>query len=442
MSATRPGRRGNGGMNRREFLRLGGAGLAGAALLGTLAGCGGSSAGSGGLTVASWDIASDALRNTIPLFKKKRPGTDVSMQSITIDYQQLVPRLQAGSGAPDVFSLAQQDFQNFLLRFPGEFVDVTDRMEKYTSQFAEAPLSHARKDGKLFAVPWDMGPVGLWYRKDLFEEAGITPEDVATYDGFIQAGKELEQKIGGGTKMTAFDASGGGTNPSHYHILLNQQDGSFYGSGGRIDFTNEKSYAAMGLLDRFVNEEIVIDTPTYDESSRAISNGDTATSMGAAWDVGTIKSAGGGAQKGKWDVMPLPAFARGGRREATLSGSVLVISSQTQNEDAAWDFIEQALLTREGQARSWEQGLFPSWEPYWETEAFNEPDPYFGFAVAPKFADIARSVPALDYGPHFLDFQKPLMDAYSAVLTGDTTPQDAMAQAEERAASASGLEVA
>ncbi len=172
-------------MNRRKFLRLGGAGLAGAALLGsgTLAGCGGGLSGSGGgLTVASWDIASDALRNTIPLFKKKRPGTDVSMQSITIDYQQLVPRLQAGSGAPDVFSLAQQDFQNFLTRFPGEFVDVTDRMEKYTSQFAEAPLSHARKDGKLFAVPWDMGPVGLWYRKDLFEKAGISPEDVATYD--------------------------------------------------------------------------------------------------------------------------------------------------------------------------------------------------------------------------------------------------------------------
>lgn len=435
---------GRGGMNRRDFLRLGSAGLAGAALLGsgTLAGCGGGSSASGGLTVASWDIASDALRNTIPLFKKKRPGTDVSMQSITIDYQQLVPRLQAGAGAPDVFSLAQQDFQNFLTRFPGEFVDVTDRMEKYASQFAEAPLSHARKGGKFFGVPWDMGPVGLWYRKDLFEKAGISPEDVATYDGFIEAGKELEQRVGGGTKMTAFDASGGGTNPSHYHILLNQQSGSFYGSGGKIDFTNEKSYVAMDLLDRFVNEDIAIDTPTYDESARAISNGDTATSMGAAWDVGTIKNAGGKGQKEKWDVMPLPAFMRGGPREATLSGSVLVISSQTQNEDAAWDFIEQALLTKEGQAESWAQGLFPSWEPYWETDAFNEADPYFGFPVAPKFADIARNVPALDYGPHFLDFQKPLMDAYSAILTGDTTPRDAMAQAEERAASASGLEVA
>ena len=431
-------------MSRRRFLRMGGAGLAGAALLGsgTLAGCGGGGSAGGGLTVASWDVASDALKATFPLFKKKHPGTDVQMQAMTIDYQQIIPRLQAGSGAPDVFPIAQQDFQNFLMRFPDQFVDVSDRLEKYTDQFAEAPLSHARKDGKFFGVPWDMGPVGLWYRTDLFERAGISPDEVATYDNFIGAGKTLQQEVGGQTKMTAFDTSGGGTNPSHYHILLNQQDGSFYRSGGRIDFTNEKSYTAMGMLDRFVTEGIAIDTPTYDEFSRVISNSDTATSMGAAWDLGSIKSAGGNAQKGKWDVTPLPAFTEGGPRDATLSGSVLVISSQTEDVDAAWDFIEQALLTKEGQAESWAQGLFPSWTPFWETEAFNEPDPYFGFAVAPKFAEIARNVPALEYGPHFLDFQKPLMDAYAAVLTGETAPQDAMAQAEERAASASGLKVA
>ena len=62
--------------------------------------------------------------------------------------------------------------------------------------------------------------------------------------------------------------------------------------------------------------------------------------------------------------------------------------------------------------------------------------------MAPKFADIAANVPALDYGPHFLDFQKPLMDAYAAVLTGETAPPEAFAQAEERAASASGLKIA
>ena len=430
-------------MNRRDFLRLGGAGLAGAALLGsgTLAGCG-TSSDSGGLTVASWDVADDALKATFPLFKKKRPNTQISMQAMTIDYQQIIPRLQAGDGAPDVFPIAQQDFQNFLMRFPGAFVDVTDRMEKYRDQFAEAPLSHAQSDGKLFGVPWDMGPVAMWYRKDMFERAGVSVDDVATYEGFIQAGKAVQQEVGGSTKMTAFDTSGGGTNPSHYHILLNQQDGSFYGPGNKLDFTNEKSFTAMGMLDRFVTEGITIDTPNYDEFARVVTNSDTATTLGAVWDVGSIKSAGGDAQKGQWDVTPLPAFRSGGPRDATLSGSVLVISSQTANVDAAWDFIEQAILTREGQAESWAQGLFPSWTPYWETEAFNEPDPYFGFAVAPKFADIARNVPALDYGTSFLDFQKPLMDAYAAVLTGDTPVEEAMARAEDRAASASGLQVA
>ena len=67
---TGAGRDTTGGMSRRRFLRLGGAGLAGVALLGggSLAGCG--SSDSPGLTVASWDVARDALKNTIPLFKK------------------------------------------------------------------------------------------------------------------------------------------------------------------------------------------------------------------------------------------------------------------------------------------------------------------------------------------------------------------------------------
>ena len=61
-------------------------------------------------------MASDALRETIPLRKKRRPGAEAFMQPIIIDYRQLIPRPQAASGAPDVFSLAPQDFQNFLAK--------------------------------------------------------------------------------------------------------------------------------------------------------------------------------------------------------------------------------------------------------------------------------------------------------------------------------------
>src|SRR4028118_469847 len=72
----------------------------------------------------------------------------------------------------------------------------------------------------------------------------------------------------------------------------------------------------MDLLDRFVAEDLAVDTPTYDEISRAISNGDAATDMGAAWDVGLIKGAGGGAQGATRGVRPLPAGGARLRRGA------------------------------------------------------------------------------------------------------------------------------
>jgi lactose/L-arabinose transport system substrate-binding protein len=433
------------GISRRGFLRLGGGALAGAALLGgTLAGCGGESGGGaagGAIKVASWNIAADALKEVVPAFEEKYPEASASVQYITFDYEQLIPRLQAGAGAPDVFSVGQQDFQNFLMRFPDQFVDLTGRMERYRDQFAPAPLATVEKGSKTYGVPWDMGPIGLFYREDYFEEAGVDPASLTTYDRFIEAGQELQERLPD-VKMTAIDATGTGGNPATFFYLLNQLGGSFYDDEGRIDFTNEKSYRAMDLVRRIKEAGIYADAPTYDEWTRVVSNGDAATSISAVWDAGTIKSSGGEEQQGKWNVMPLPAFEEGGSRQATAAGSVLVVSSQSQSPDAAWNFIEQALLTNEGQDKSWKYGLFPSWRPYWETESFNEPDPYFGFPVAPKFVEIARDVPPLEFGAHFLDFQKPLGDAYAAVLTGNASPEEALARAEERAASATDLEIA
>ena len=40
--------------------------------------------------------------------------------------------------------------------------------------FAPGALAVFSSDGKNFGVPWDMGMVGWWYNKDLFDEAGIT----------------------------------------------------------------------------------------------------------------------------------------------------------------------------------------------------------------------------------------------------------------------------
>lgn len=50
--------------------------------------------------------------------------------------------------------------------------------------FAPGALAVFASDGKNYGVPWDMGMVGWWYNKDLFEQAGITSTP-ATWTEFL-----------------------------------------------------------------------------------------------------------------------------------------------------------------------------------------------------------------------------------------------------------------
>lgn len=434
---SRYGRENSSTLTRRGFLRLAAGGLAGVGLVG-VSGCGASA--SGDLTVASWNTAADALKACVSAFNRERPDVSVRVQYITTTYEQLLPRLQAGAGAPDVFSVAQQDFQNLLDTFPGQFVDLTERISGREDEFVEAAWSPAVRDGRVYGVPWDIGPVGMYYRRDFFEEVGIEPDSLTTYDAYIEAGKEIAAKLDGVT-MVGLDLSGQGTNPSDYTILLNQQGGQFLTDDGRIDFTNEKSSKAVELVGRFKEEGTAINAVSYDDRLRNISNGGVATSFGAVWDTGSLRTSVAG-QSGKWGITKLPAFEEGGSRDASLAGSVLVISSQSDKQGAAFDFIEQALLTDVGQNEQWANGLFPSWKPYWETPRFNEEDDYFSLSIGETFAGIAAGSAPLDYGPNFLDFRKPLLDAYGSALNGQSSFEEAMRRAELRAADASGIEIA
>ena len=91
-------------LNRREFLKMGGAGLAGAALLGAT-GCGGGSGGSGNLIFSMGP--DDAQGTMAALIKKFNEQSDFNvvhrvMPSDTgIYFDKLRTQLQAGSGGVD-----------------------------------------------------------------------------------------------------------------------------------------------------------------------------------------------------------------------------------------------------------------------------------------------------------------------------------------------------
>lgn len=64
----------------------------------------------------------------------------------------------------------------------------------WRNSFAPGALGVYSYQGTNYGVPWDMGMVGIWYNKALFEEAGLDPENPPeTWDELLDAVEALQE---------------------------------------------------------------------------------------------------------------------------------------------------------------------------------------------------------------------------------------------------------
>lgn len=89
--------------------------------------------------------------------------------------------------------------------------DLTGDMAPIQGNFTPASLAAYQLDGKMYAVPVDIGMVGFWYNKKLFADAGVT-EPPATWAAFLDAVNKLKAK---GTTPIAL--AGKEKWPGHYY---------------------------------------------------------------------------------------------------------------------------------------------------------------------------------------------------------------------------------
>jgi multiple sugar transport system substrate-binding protein len=197
-------------LSRKEFLRLGGAGLAGAALLGT-AGCGGGGQAGGNELIFSWGRdATGVLPGLIDKFNKQNEGkikvTQRVMPQDTGQYfDQIRTEFQAGGGDIDIIGGD--------VIWPAQFAangwisDLSDRFTD-TDAFLPGPMQANTYDGKVWGVPWYTDAGLLYYRQDLLEESGFsdgpktweelmemalkTAQDTGTQNGFVFQGGDYE----------------------------------------------------------------------------------------------------------------------------------------------------------------------------------------------------------------------------------------------------------
>lgn len=226
----------------------------------------------------------------------------------------LQTNLQAGD-VPDIF----QSWGGGGLREQvnaGLVQDITGLAAPWIDQLEPGAVSMMEVDGKLYGVPWDLGIVGFWYNKTLFEQAGIDAPP-ATWEELLADIQTLEDAgitpiaLGAGDKWPAMFwyaylalRIGGADVMQQAAIDGNFNDPAFLKAGEELQRLVE--------LDPFQAGFLAAPWDGPDGQAAVIANGGAAMHLMGHWAPGTQRANGPDlAETGELGWFPFPAVEGG-----------------------------------------------------------------------------------------------------------------------------------
>ncbi len=340
---------------------------------------GGALAQSGEITVWSWDVAAASLQSTIEGFNAQYPDVTVAVEDL--GNQQVFDRTLAGcaaggSGLPDVISIENGEAEIFWNQFPDCFANLRDLgyTEEVAAGFPDFKRTELEVGDVAYAMPWDSGPVAMFYRRDFYENAGVDPASITTWADFIEAGQAVAE-ANPGVVMGQADFNG---DTEWFRMLANEQGcGFFTGEGDAIAVNQPGCVAALEAVKDMADAGILV-AGNWDERIQAIRAETVASQLFGGWYEGTIRS-NAPEQEGLWGVYEMPSVTEDGPRAANLGGSALAITNASDNKEAAWAYVNYTLGTNEGQVTMLrEYGLVPSLLSALDDPYVEEGQPFWG----------------------------------------------------------------
>ncbi|WP_077619665.1 ABC transporter substrate-binding protein [Bacillus sinesaloumensis] len=406
--------------------------ILGLLLLSLLTACGssGSEGGSGSsddvITIWANNINVPVLEKAAEIYKEDNP--DFKVEIIETGGQDIKSKtttgLQAGGkGLPDGLLQTDDELQGKLEAFPNAFANLSELgYDDFKGDFPDFKIDAVSKDGNIYAMPFDTGPAAIFYRTDLYEEAGINPEDLQTWEDFVEAGGKMKEATG--TAMLSFDQA----DANVYTIILNQQGEGYYDEDNQLIVGSEASVNALEVLKGLHEKDALLGVTGWDAWVTSIANSETASVVAGGWLVGTIKQQAPETD-GKWGLMPLPAHEENGSRSSVQGGSSFVIPSTGNKIQETYDFLSWFTTSVEAQEIAMEGGLFPTYAPVFESELFDAEESFFGNQKIWRFlADEMNKIPTIIYTKNDPIARDEIVKAQGEALNG-TDAEEAMQQA-------------
>ena len=302
----------------------------------------------------------------------------------------------------------------------------------FLSGFYQTALDESTVNGKLVLMPWFTVPVGVLYRSDWFEEAGLAAPQ--TWDEFINAAQALTQDTDGDGQTDRWGfAMVGSKNGSGFfrftHLLRSMgawelykdTDGNWQsdlGSEGMVNALNVyKTLHDGGAVPPGVTET------SYGEAVSLMASEKTAMMVTGPHTIGAI-IAQNPELEGKIHSVMVPM---GVQRSASLGIGGFSVAADSPNKEAAARYLQFLVSTENMLEWNRVTGRMPAQIEAGEQPQISGPI-YAGFVEAIK---IATPMPQ---SPFYTQIQEAMGEAYQAVLVGGVSPEDAAAQAGAQAA--------
>jgi multiple sugar transport system substrate-binding protein len=416
------------GLSRRDFLKVGGVGLAGAALLGA-AGCGGGEQ-SGGATEIYFTSAPDESGTTeklINMFNEKNKGKyKVIFRQGNADtgqrFDKLRTEMQAGGENIDV--ILGDVIWTAQLAESGWISDLSDRFtESQRKEFLPGSVEAITYKGKTFGMPWFTDTGLLYYRKDLLQESGFdgppktwdelkqmtttVREDSGTKFGFVFQGAAYEGGVCDGMEFIW----------THGGEVLDPQDPT------RVLVDSPEAIAGLTTERSMITDGISPEGVTVykeDESAGAFLNGDAVFLRNWPYVYALVGTSDyPELEPAQVGVSELPS-ADGEPGNGTVGDQPFYISSSSKNPDAAWKFIQFLTAPEQQKLRAVEGAYLPTRTALYDDPEIQEKVPVVSLAKVALKHTRPRPV-----SPYYSDMSLEMAEQFNASLTGEISPEEA-----------------
>ena len=356
-------------------------------------------------TITFWTWVPE-IEKEVALFEKKYPAIKVKVVNAgqgEPEYTKLRTALKAGTGAPDAVQIEFQYIPTFTIT--QDLMDLAPYGAAATKdQFIDWTWAQVSGDnGEIWAYPQDTGPMGMLYRKDIFDKYKIAVPK--TWDEFAAAARKLHA-ADPSVYMTDLAANQGG---SYMGLLWQAKVNPFQVTGESslaISLNNDASKQVASYWGDLVKDGVIATDPDFTDSwFQGLNSGKYATWLTAAWGP-VFLSGSAQSTSGLWRAAPLPQWDSSEQVSGNWGGSTTAVIQGTPNAIAAAEFAKFLNTDPESTKMfATEQFFFPATKALLSDPDYigQTPEFYGGQKVNTVFADISSTVPT--------DFQwAPFMD--------------------------------